>query len=336
MKISIIIPAWHEEKTIVRTLDALKQLNYSLKECELIIAASIDDNTYSIAKGKSMPEFGRYLVLKQEPGGKNTALQQGIKEAKGDVLVLLDADTIVERNWLKELTKIARQKDYATVDCLRFQIYKTFVTRYYAIREIKKRCIDKEHGCGGPSVLIKRKVIDEIGIDVLFNKNVNVAVDALLTLELKKRGYKLGFCENTSLDTQIPPTLKEFVRDEIRWQNGVAQIMKKSEFFKILATYLTVFLSFLFTILSIFYFNSLFLVFYLILVSFILKQAYTFAVVFNYTKNPYWKDFFPYLLLDLISISIVSVVYMKILLFGGKKITHFKGYRPKGGNNENF
>ncbi len=73
--ISVIIPAWDDEKVIGATLDALKDFDYPKKRCEIIVIAGGSDNTYVAAEKYSeiMKDFSRYVLLKQTPHGKNAA-----------------------------------------------------------------------------------------------------------------------------------------------------------------------------------------------------------------------------------------------------------------------
>ena len=118
--VSIIIPAWNEERALKATLHALLEIDYDKKRCEVIVVAGGSDNTYEIAKSllQTMEPFSGYIVLHQQPAGKNAAIQRGIIEAKNAIIVLLDADTIVTNQWLENMYQMYLLETPWTANCL--------------------------------------------------------------------------------------------------------------------------------------------------------------------------------------------------------------------------
>ena len=96
MKISIVIPAYNEEKYIGRTLESIKKLELKkdwILEV-LVINGGSTDNTRKVAES-----FG--ARVKDEPHkGIGFARQHGIKHASGEIIAFTDADTIVPSDWI--------------------------------------------------------------------------------------------------------------------------------------------------------------------------------------------------------------------------------------------
>jgi cellulose synthase/poly-beta-1,6-N-acetylglucosamine synthase-like glycosyltransferase len=325
MEISIIIPAWHEEKTIVRTLDALKQLDCSLKECELIIVASNDDNTYSIAKRKSMPEFGRYLVLKQNPGGKNAALQQGIKESKGEFIVLLDADTIVEKNWLSELIEPIKSGKAVCTNGNFFPVSFSIFNNYFMIEKIWGRQMTKQQSTQGKGgIALKKDIIEKIGIDNLFNKEIYSGVDHYLGERILENGDYIYFAEKAKTKSYLNHTVKGFAKDQIRWNNSYFQQIAKIKALNILFFNLAVLSSFILFLSS--FFASLFLAMPFIAYSaYLLMQCLTCSA---YSNNLILFFYFPiYLFLSLIDRTVALGSFIHSFIGKKKAEVHFKGER---------
>ena len=90
--ISLIIPAYNEEKYLPKLLDCIKSQTY--KNYEIIIAdANSEDRTTQIAK-----KYGCRIVQGGLPAvGRNN----GAKAAKGGILLFLDADIKLGKNFLK-------------------------------------------------------------------------------------------------------------------------------------------------------------------------------------------------------------------------------------------
>ena len=99
-QVSVIIPAYNEEKVIARTIEALIETKYPHKEIICIDDGSTD-RTYAIA----MQYKDKIRVLHKENGGKATALNYGMVYAKGEIVIIVDADTIIGRHSIKEIVK---------------------------------------------------------------------------------------------------------------------------------------------------------------------------------------------------------------------------------------
>ena len=100
MKISVVIPAYNEEKYIGRTLESVKNLELEKNTLEiLVINGGSTDRTAEIAKS-----YG--ARVKDEPHkGIGFARQHGMLHATGDIILYTDADTIVAKDWLSNYFK---------------------------------------------------------------------------------------------------------------------------------------------------------------------------------------------------------------------------------------
>ncbi len=100
MRISVIIPAYNEEKYIGRCLEALKRQEYD-KEYEIIVA----DNSSTDRTGDIAREFGAKVAYEAEKG-ISKALMRGVTEAEGEIFIFTDADSEAPPMWLKTIDDI--------------------------------------------------------------------------------------------------------------------------------------------------------------------------------------------------------------------------------------
>ena len=91
-KLSVVIPAYNEEKRIHRTLDSYaKFFSKKVKDFEIIVVLNnCNDNTLKIVKNFKNKKI-KYLNFK-EAIGKGGAILEGFKVAKGDLIGFVDAD----------------------------------------------------------------------------------------------------------------------------------------------------------------------------------------------------------------------------------------------------
>jgi len=99
-KISLIIPAYNEEKYIGTCLEyAIKNSNNLFMEIIVIDNASTD-NTSAIAL-----KYPNVRVVREDKKGLTKARQRGYEESKGDILAYIDADTRMPELWCDVLIK---------------------------------------------------------------------------------------------------------------------------------------------------------------------------------------------------------------------------------------
>src|SRR3989344_5050591 len=104
--LSIIIPAHNEQDYILKTIDSIKKQNF--KDYEIIVVLDgCTDNTLKLIKNK----VDKIIILKNKKGPA-IAKNEGAKVSNGDILVFLDADTLLT---LSLLNVIESEKDNYSV-----------------------------------------------------------------------------------------------------------------------------------------------------------------------------------------------------------------------------
>jgi len=97
--VSVIVLNYNAGELLLNCIDSLKRSEY--RNLEIIVVDNISSDNSQIKCKQKFPEIK--LIQNNENtgycGGNNT----GIKEAKGEFIVILNPDTIVKSNWLKEL-----------------------------------------------------------------------------------------------------------------------------------------------------------------------------------------------------------------------------------------
>ncbi len=91
LTVSVIIPAYNEEKTVAKVVGVVKSLNY-IKEVIVVNDGSSDQTAQKAL------DAGAMVINHPKNKGKGAAIKTGFKNSKGDIVVFLDAD-------LQNLTK---------------------------------------------------------------------------------------------------------------------------------------------------------------------------------------------------------------------------------------
>lgn len=100
--VSFIIAAYNEAEIIVRKLDNTLGLEYPRAQIEIIVASDgSSDATNDLVAAYPAPEV-RLLALPRQ--GKNLALNDAVAQARGEILIFSDADSMLEPDALRYLT----------------------------------------------------------------------------------------------------------------------------------------------------------------------------------------------------------------------------------------
>ena len=133
MKFSIIIPTYNEEQDIVATLDAVVALHYLNKEV-LVVDDSTDATPDIVMRYAS---YGVRLIRPEQRYGRCEARNRGIREAVGDIVVILNADVLLPPNFLQKLQAYYEQDiDYVLVKSRVLNTNDLFARYIDAIAEI--------------------------------------------------------------------------------------------------------------------------------------------------------------------------------------------------------
>ena len=217
--VSILIPAWNEEKIIKKTIKWLNKLNLPFKYSEIIFIAGGDDKTYETCKNLELTNFNSTITIKQESSDfKTGALIKGMKKSKGMFLILIDADTIVAPNFVIEVIKALQKFD--AVNCDFFpMIQKGFWYKFFIINKLiwAKNPHDLPSLFGAATISLTRKVVDKIGIENFFTNKSTAGVDHFMGLVLKSNNISIGLIRNSRVITPRPGCLRDFIKDQLRW-----------------------------------------------------------------------------------------------------------------------
>lgn len=104
MKSSLIITVLNEEFTISKLLESIKYQTV-LPDEVVVVDGGSDDNTVKILKEfqKNHSEINFKVIIKK--GNRSIGRNEGIKNACGDIVLITDAGCLLDKNWVKEISK---------------------------------------------------------------------------------------------------------------------------------------------------------------------------------------------------------------------------------------
>ncbi|HSB83265.1 MAG TPA: glycosyltransferase family 2 protein [Nitrosarchaeum sp.] len=226
--VSVIIPAYNEEKVILHTIEALLETKYPKKEIIFVDDGS-KDRTLDIA----MQYKDKISVLHKENGGKASALNYGLVYAKGEIIVIVDADTIIGRNSLKEIVKGFQVDEHvaAVAGNIKVRNRVNMITKCQALEyitgiQIVRRAFDIVGSITivpGALGAFRKSILMESGS---YGKDT-IVEDFDQTIKLLKAGLITQGSTKATAYTEAPNTLHDFVAQRKRWYRGNIQVLRR-------------------------------------------------------------------------------------------------------------
>lgn len=196
MKLSIIVPVYNEEKTILPILEKLKELSIPQVAKEIII---VDDGSTDLTRKKLKTVKDVKIILHDKNMGKGAAVKTGINNASGDFVIIQDADLEYDPNYIKILMEPVKRGEAKVV-------YGTRLKRLPHLKQEERTLQFLIHYLGNRflslvvSILYGQWITDMETCYKLFPKNAldKIKLNARgfefepeITAKLSKAGYKI-------------------------------------------------------------------------------------------------------------------------------------------------
>lgn len=153
MNVSIIIPTLNESEYIKSLLDSLQQQSYSVHEI-LVVDGGSSDNTCAIAK-----EYKKVQCISaHKPVGNQRTI--GGNKATGEILIFLDADVIVKKDFVAQVIREMKQRSL-DVACPKYIPYPgtVLINLFYKIFNMLFAAVQKSKPSGAGSCICVKKSI---------------------------------------------------------------------------------------------------------------------------------------------------------------------------------
>jgi peptidoglycan-N-acetylglucosamine deacetylase len=228
--VSVVIAAYNEEKVICKTIDSILSSDYPAFEVLIVDDGSKDDTAAVVLEAYRNHPFIR--LIKKPNGGKSSAVNLGFKEANGEIVVALDADTLIAENAISLLVSHFKNEKVAAVsgnvkvgnkgNLLTNWQHIEYVTGFNLERRAfaALNCITVVPGAIGAW---RKTAVEEAG----FFQEDTLAEDTDITLTLLRQGKKIEFEEKAYAYTEVPEDLKSLAKQRYRWVYGTLQCLWK-------------------------------------------------------------------------------------------------------------
>jgi cellulose synthase/poly-beta-1,6-N-acetylglucosamine synthase-like glycosyltransferase/peptidoglycan/xylan/chitin deacetylase (PgdA/CDA1 family) len=226
--VSIVVPAYNERTTIG---PAVRSLALSAHHDIRVIVVD-DASTDGTAEEVETLDLGNVRVVRIPPGGKPTALNTGAALSTSDIIVMVDADTVVEPDSVHRLVQpFADPSVGAVAGNVKVGNRRGVLGQWQHIEYVIGFNLDRRlydtFGClptipGALGAFRRQALADAGGLSL-----ETLAEDTDLTMAIHRAGWQVVYEESARAHTEAPATLGQLWKQRYRWSYGTMQAMWK-------------------------------------------------------------------------------------------------------------
>ena len=224
--VTVMIPAHNEESVIASTVENILGLDYENFEI-IVIDDRSSDNTASVIRELENKHAKVTALVREKDAfpGKSAVLNDAFKIAKGDAILVFDADATVEPDFLKKMIPHLEPKEVGAVQARKVIRNKNvnLLTRCQnneytmdAHLQVGRDSVKGAVELRGNGELIKREAIEDIG----GWNNYTIVDDLDMSTRLHIKGWDIRFCLDAVVYEEGIIYIKPLYRQRRRWLEG--------------------------------------------------------------------------------------------------------------------
>ncbi|WP_164491612.1 glycosyltransferase [Staphylospora marina] len=228
--VSVVIAAYNEEKVINKTIRSVLASDYRPLEV-IIVNDGSTDRTAEVIREEFAGTPGIRVITKPN-SGKTDSINVGYKYAKGEIIVSIDADTIIApdaitlmvRHFVDE--KVAAVSGNVKVGNIRNLLTLWQHVEYITGFNLERRAFDELNAIPvvpGAIGAWRKSAVEEAG----YYQHDTLAEDTDITLTLLRLGYKVQYEDRAYAWTEAPEDVRSFLKQRTRWIYGTLQCLWK-------------------------------------------------------------------------------------------------------------
>ncbi|WP_406005269.1 glycosyltransferase [Streptomyces sp. NBC_00637] len=225
--VSVLVPAYNEAKCIENTVRSLMASEHPVEV--LVIDDGSSDGTALIVEAMGLPNV---RVVRQLNAGKPAALNRGIANARHDLIVMMDGDTVFEPSTVHELVQpFGDPKVGAVAGNAKVGNRDSLIGAWQHIEYVMGFNLDRRMydvlGCmptiPGAVGAFRRTALERVG----GMSDDTLAEDTDITMAMHRDNWKVVYAEKARAWTEAPETMQQLWSQRYRWSYGTMQAIWK-------------------------------------------------------------------------------------------------------------
>ena len=227
--VTIVVPAYNEEKNIGEAVTSLARSRHEGGVELVVVDDGSTDNTAEVIKSLKLPN----VRLVQVPnGGKANALNTGVAFSRSELIVMVDADTMVDSDSIHRLVQpFADETVGAVAGNVKVANRRSLIGKWQHIEYVIGFSLDRRlydtMGCistiPGALGAFRRRALTQAG----GLSEDTLAEDTDLTMAIQRAGWRVVYEESARAYTEAPGSLGQLWKQRYRWSYGTMQAMWK-------------------------------------------------------------------------------------------------------------
>ncbi|MDQ3031178.1 MAG: glycosyltransferase family 2 protein [Myxococcota bacterium] len=236
--VTVQLPMYNEMYVAERLLESIAGLDYPKDKLEIQVLDDSTDETQQIAKAKveELVERGFqavYIHRTDRSGYKAGALENGVKVAKGDYLLVFDADFVPTPSIVRDLIQHftdptvgmvqARwghlNRDYSMLT----RVQSMMLDGHFVVEHIARNRSGRFFNFNGTAGIWRRAAI----VDAGGWQHDTLTEDMDLSFRAQMRGWRFVYVPDALAPAEVPCEMNSFKSQQFRWAKGSAQTAKK-------------------------------------------------------------------------------------------------------------
>ncbi|MBF8169507.1 glycosyltransferase [Streptomyces olivaceus] len=225
--VSVVVPAYNEKECIEATLRSLARSTHPVEI--IVVDDGSTDGTAEIAESLGLPGV---RVVRQANAGKPAALNNGVRHARYDIVVMMDGDTVFEPDTVRHLVQpFADPAVGAVAGNAKVGNRRTLIGAWQHIEYVMGfnldrrmydllRCMPTIPGAIGA---FRREAVLQAG----GMSDDTLAEDTDITIALHRAGWRVVYEEHARAWTEAPGSLGQLWSQRYRWSYGTMQALWK-------------------------------------------------------------------------------------------------------------
>jgi len=232
-KCTIIVPAYNEGKHVLKTLRSVLKSNYPFDKLQIIAVndGSADDTLTWMEKACSESDGRIEMINFKKNRGKREALYQGIVRSRGEIIVTIDSDSLIERQTIRRLVSpFADSQVGAVAGSVRVLNRKdgliprmldiSFAYSFDFIRASQSMVNTVFCTPGALSAYRKKVIVKDLKQwlhQTFLGQPATIGEDRAITNIVLKNGYDVRFQSDAIVYTMVPAEYGQLCKMFLRW-----------------------------------------------------------------------------------------------------------------------
>jgi len=246
-RFTVLLPARHEEAVIQQTIQGVLDVNYPLNLLEIVVICPADDCGTIAKVNEKIADLQRQkirnvrvLTFHDGPINKPHGLNVGLRHTNHEIVTLFDAEDEVHPDVFNVVNTVMRREGvnvvqlgvqlmnfnshwFSALNVLEYFFWFKSNLHYYARQGIIP--------LGGNTVFFQRWLLNRLGgwDETCLTEDADIGIRLSIMGERIRVVYEDAYVTKE----ETPPTVKQFVKQRSRWNQGFLQILKRGNFWKL-------------------------------------------------------------------------------------------------------